>query len=160
MAEDASHPSYPSCFDPYLRYAIRTDFVDFAFFDNKLFKLFFLVEFKEPAFADEFVKQMGSFAEQMGAAGFDVRLDPILVGERTRYRTLHSQKSAVTDPGTFRLWDRYVDRVELSLPLKPNVTPPDQQITLPVQQRWQDVAQPSGALLIGVLDDGCPFAAA
>ena len=153
MAENASSPSFPSSFDPYLRYGIRTNFADFEFFDDENFKLFFLVEFKEPALADE-------FAEQMGAAGFNVRLDPILEGEQTRYRTLHSQKSAVTDPGTFPFWNKYVDRVELSLPLKPNVTPPDQQITLPVQQRWQDVAQPPGALLIGILDDGCPFAAA
>ena len=94
MAENASSPSFPSSFDPYLRYGIRTNFADFEFFDDENFKLFFLVEFKEPALADE-------FAEQMGAAGFNVRLDPILEGEQTRYRTLHSQKSAVTDPGTF-----------------------------------------------------------
>ena len=118
MAEDASPPSFPSSFDPYLRYGIRTNFADFEFFDDELFKLFFLVEFKEPALADE-------FAQHLGAAGFDVQLDPILEGEHPRYRTLHSQKSAVTDPGTFPFWDRYVDRVELSLPLKPNLPPPD-----------------------------------
>ena len=153
MTEVASHPSYPSCFGPYLRYGIRTDFADFAFFDDKIFKLFFLVKFKEPAAADE-------FAKQMGAASFDVRLGPILNGARTRYRTLHSQKSAVTDPGTFRFWEQYVDRVELSLPLKPNEPSPIQQFTVPVQSRWEGVAEPPRTLLIGVLDDGCPFAAA
>jgi hypothetical protein len=158
MSENAGHPShhpsYPSCFDPYLRYGIRTHFADFKFFDDKLFKLFFLVEFKEPALADE-------FAEQMGAAGFAVQLDPILEGEQTRYRTLHSQKSAVTDHRTFPYWEKYVDRVELSLPLKPNPSPPpDHAIPFFVQPRWSSVAQPPGALLIGVLDDGCPFAAA
>ena len=153
MAEDASPPSYPKCFDPYLRYGIRTNFADFEFFDDELFKLFFLVEFKEPALADE-------FAEQMGAARFDVRLDPILEGEHPRYRTLHSKKSAVTDPDAVPYWDRYVDRVELSLPLKPTPFPPDQTIPTFVTPRWPGVAQPPGALLIGVLDDGCPFAAA
>jgi hypothetical protein len=155
MAEDASHPRYPSCFDPYLRYAIRTHFADFQFFDDRHFRLYFLVEFKEPALADE-------FAEQMGAAGFDVRLDPIRKAEQTRYRTLHAQKSAVTDHRTFPYWKKYVDRVELSLPLRPNVPPRDEHehFTLPVKSRWRCVKQPPGALLIGVLDDGCPFAAA
>src|SRR6202007_1686721 len=74
-------------------------------------------------------------------------------------RTLHSQKSAVTDPGAVPYWEKYVDRVELSLPLKP-LPPPKEKILLVVQPRWQRVAQPPGALLIGVLDDGCPFAAA
>jgi hypothetical protein len=152
MAENASHPRYPNCFDPYLRYGIRTHFADFQFFDDKIFKLYFLVEFKEPALADEFVAQMG-------AAGFDIRLDPILQGEQTRYRTLHAQKSAVTDHRAFPYWDKYVDRVELSLPLRPTPLPDQEHFREATNPRWQGVAQPPGALLIGVLDDGCPFAA-
>ena len=39
----------PSCFDPYLRYAIATNFKYFELFDDKNFKLFLLVEFKDAA---------------------------------------------------------------------------------------------------------------
>ena len=36
----------PRCFDPYLRYAIATDFMNFASFDPEAFRVFLLVEFK------------------------------------------------------------------------------------------------------------------
>jgi hypothetical protein len=44
----------------------------------------------------------------------------------------------------------------LSLPVKPMPGPPEKLL----RDRWAEGAQKMGELLIGVLDDGCPFAAA
>ena len=40
---------------------------------------------------------------------------------QTRYVTMRCRKAAVTDRvGAFRIWNEYVSRVELSLPVKPS----------------------------------------
>lgn len=151
----------PNCFDPYLRYAISTDFRNFQFvdakrksFDEKNFKLFLLIELKRAELVAEFEKKMTSheFDRDFGA-----EFGPN-VGH-TRYATLRCRKAAVTDSRALRLWREYVSRVELSLPVKPT------SIEALVKKggtidRSREGKYPAGSLLIGMLDDGCPFAAA
>src|SRR5579872_4893795 len=148
MADEAS---YPSCFDPYLRYAISTDFADFEFFrEGEDFKLFFMVEFKSVDAVMDFTNAMGD--------RFKVELGPVAAHERTRYRTLRAIKSAVTEQSALDLWIEYVERVELSLPLKSHRSGITNLAGI-IEQRWNEGQEPTGELLIGLLDDGCPFAA-
>ncbi|KWV61010.1 hypothetical protein AS156_26785 [Bradyrhizobium macuxiense] len=144
-------PKYdlPRCFGPYLRYAISANFRNFEFFDEKKrHKLFFLVEFKQ---ADMAV----AFRSKMKRAGFHVEAGPALDG--TRYATLRTDKAAVLNAIGLAIWDEYVSRVELSLPLKPS---PMVAFTKRRISRIGPGKRPAGTLLIGMLDDGCPFAAA
>jgi len=137
---------YPNCFGPYLLYAISTDFENFEFFDKGNSKLFFLVEFQPAEGAAE------EFKREMKNARFAVDFGP--VHDKTRYVTMRTGKSAVLDPLAFRIWDKYVSRVELSLPLKPSSAAKSDVLA----ERWRHGESP--ALLIGLMDDGCPFAAA
>ena len=62
--------SFPKCFDPYLRYAISTDFADFEFFHkDTAVKLFFLVEFAEDDWQEN-VRRAKRLAALMGDLGF------------------------------------------------------------------------------------------
>jgi hypothetical protein len=135
---------YPASFGPYLRYAISTDFRDFASFDEGS-KLFFLVEFQHRGPPTGFEDAMKRFAIQIGPANDD-----------SPYSTLRADKQAVLDPEAFASWNTYVKRAELSLPLKPSSAAPFSRTNL--VQRYVD--QPPARLLIGMMDDGCPFAAA
>ena len=137
----------PICFDPYLRYAIASDFKDFEFFDAENYKLSLLVEFTTVELATTFSTDMKSdHAIEFGPADHD-----------SRYATIRAHKSVVTDPATFPTWNKCVSRVELSLPVKPvPVTGPPRFH----RHRWAEGRREMGELLIGVLDDGCPFAAA
>lgn len=99
---------YPRCFGPYLRYAISTDFRNFEFFDLKS-ALFFLVEFHDTASQDNFVREMKKHH------GVIVDLGP---SDDTRYATMLATKAAVAGTALDE-WDKFVSRVELSLPLKP-----------------------------------------
>src|SRR5258708_21690221 len=137
----------PNCFDPYLRYAISTDFENFKFSDDR--KLFLFVELKQAELVAAFEKAMANrkFAAEFGPN----------VGQ-TRYATLRAGKAAVLDGDAFRIWNEYVSRVELSLPVKPSTLVPfDKREIVP---RFEQGKDPPGSLLIGMLDDGCPFAAA
>ncbi|MDB5576094.1 MAG: hypothetical protein JWR80_1270 [Bradyrhizobium sp.] len=149
MAQRTKHPIYrdnfPSCFDAYLRFAIATDFKDFEFFDDKDFKLFLLVELKDAKLLAPFQRAIGEFGAQFGPD----------VGE-TRYATLRCPRRAVVATETVEIWNDNVSRVELSLPLKPSQPEP----SLRKLERFREGKEPTGSLLIGVLDDGCPFAAA
>jgi hypothetical protein len=139
--------SYPSCFDPYLRYAISTGFKNFDFFKEPHFKLFFLVEFKPTAPETD---PEAAFKDEMKAAGVDdIRFGP---SNYILYRTLHTSTAAVLKRTARRIWDKYFSRVELSLPLLPSLIP-KRRLGKPVHPKSR------GRLLIGVLDDGCPFAA-
>ena len=140
---------YPNCFGPYLRYAISTDFGTFEFFDAGKFTLFFLVEFKRAELA---VK----FEQDMRRVRLPVDFGP--AADSTRYATVLTHKSAVVEPRAIPIWEKYISRVELSLPLKSSFQPPVARRQL--VHRWNDGQHPSGPLLIGVIDDGCPFAAA
>jgi hypothetical protein len=136
----------PRCFDPYLRYAISTDFSNFEFFDeNEKFKLFFLVEFKDGVQGKDFADDMNGYN-----SSFAVELVP---ADPNTYATMRSNKAAVTglDQGAVDIWEKYVSRVELSLPLKPSEPSP-----LKPSQGGEFLT----SILIGVIDDGCPFAAA
>ena len=141
---------YAKCFDPYLRYAISTRFQNFEFFGNEKFRLFFLVEFKEAA-------QPEKFAEEMAVAGSPVVFGP--AKDETRYATVHADISAVLGSHAHRIWDKHVSKVELSLPLKASL-PFRMFVPRIYRDRWDEGEQPPGALVIGVMDDGCPFAAA
>jgi len=142
--------SFPKCFDPYLRYAISTDFADFDFFHkDTAVKLFFLVEF-DPAAAKQGDPEKG-FADAM--KHHQVEFGP--ADDRTRYRSLRTDRSAVLDPDAVTIWDHYFSRVELSLPLKPKLRAAKDK-----KLRKERSGQVQGSLLIGQLDDGCPFAAA
>jgi hypothetical protein len=154
---------YPSCFGPYLRYAIDSDFENFStdfenfgktfrFFDEKLFRLPLLVELKRAELVRAFEKAMDARDEFGAEFGPDVG--------KTRYATMRCRKAAVTDQfGAFRIWTEYVSRVELSLPVKPS-SPTTLNKKATLVDRYDEGKDPPGSLLIGMLDDGCPFGAA
>jgi hypothetical protein len=137
---------YPACFGPYLRYAISTEFRDFVSFDEGS-KLFFLVEFTHGG-------PPTGFEAGMKEAGFAVQVGP--ANDDTPFSTLRTEKQAVLDPRTFSSWNTYVKKVELSLPLTPSSTEPFTRKGL--VPRYAN--ESSARLLIGMMDDGCPFAAA
>jgi hypothetical protein len=141
----------PGCFGPYLRYAISTDFRNFASFDNKSFKLFLLVEFKDAKMAKAFAQEMDDdrHDEKPG-----IEFGP--TDRESRYATIRGSKAAIGQP-TYAQWNKYVSRVELSLPVKPNVEIARERVIL--RDRTASIEEPTD-LLIGVIDDGCPFAAA
>jgi hypothetical protein len=141
---------YANCFGPYLRYAISTDFRTFEFFDEAKFTLFLLVEFKRAEWAV-------TFGEKMRHARLPVDFGS--AADSTRYAAVLTHKSSVVDPNAIPIWEHYVARVELSLPLKSSAFRPSDTRRKP-DERWKDSQHPSGQLLIGVIDDGCPFAAA
>ena len=138
----------PICFDPYLRYAISTDFRYFDSFAAKTFELFFLVELNKPGTGDDFAKAMNAYN-----SSFDVKLGP--AEPNSGYVTMRSRAAAVVDldQGAVEIWEAYVSRVELSLPLPPET--PESRL----HDRSPELGFASN-VLIGVLDDGCPFAAA
>ena len=135
--------SYPRCFGPYLRYAISTRFKDFAPFDGK--KLFLLVELTEDQGARDGL-----------AKNLPVEFGP--GGEPTRYVSVRAGRAAI-DPASYPVWERFVSRVELSLPLKPSRG----AATMELEQRWSQASvgdRSSRRVLMGILDYGCPFAGA
>jgi hypothetical protein len=153
----------PNCFGPYLRYAIDSDFENFStdfedfgkkfrFFDEDRFRLLLLVELKKPEFVREFERAMSARDEFVTEFGPDVG--------NTRYATMRCRKAAVTDQhGAFPIWRKYVSRVELSLPVRPS-SPAARNRKADLVERYDEGKDPPGSLLIGMLDDGCPFAAA
>ncbi|MFK4382472.1 hypothetical protein [Bradyrhizobium sp. USDA 223] len=134
----------PRCFDPYLRYAIASEFKNFDFFDERESKLFLFVELKHAGLAGDFVRALSRdiFGAEFG-----------LTSPNSRYLTIRAYKAAVRSE-SFRAWNDNVSRVELSLPLKPTA------IEKGAQRVRSASEQPPTSLLIGVIDDGCPFAAA
>jgi hypothetical protein len=141
----------PKCFDPYLRYAISTGFANFKFPDDRKLSLF--VELKPN---EQVAKFEDAMTDPKVAGKFGAEFGPD-VG-RTRYATLLANKAAVLDDEAFRIWNQFVSRVELSLPVKPSVS-----VKFAKRKRLVDRFKlgkdPVGPLLIGMLDDGCPFAA-
>nr|WP_166475289.1 hypothetical protein [Bradyrhizobium symbiodeficiens]QIP00937.1 hypothetical protein HAU86_14500 [Bradyrhizobium symbiodeficiens] len=133
----------PTCFDPYLRYAIASEFKNFEFFDEQKSKLFLLVELKRADLASDFMRAMSPhcFGAEFG------RISP-----NSRYLTMRAYKKAVE--ANFQAWNDNVFRVELSLPSEPTA------IQKSVRLDRFSSEQPPTSLLIGVIDDGCPFAAA
>jgi hypothetical protein len=139
---------YPKCFGPYLRYAIFTDFRNFEFFQEDLdFKLFFLVELAAAG-------QGASFARALNNVDPSFGVEVVPADSNSRYVTMRSNKAAVTglNSQTMHVWETYVSRIELSLPLKPSQ--PSEHPAAPPDGGF------AGSILIGVIDDGCPFAAA
>ncbi|WP_194470335.1 hypothetical protein [Bradyrhizobium sp. CCBAU 51753] len=148
----------PNCFDPYLRYAIASDFKNFASFDEKTFRVFLLVEFRS-------LDRANAFKKAVADPKYAVEFSP--VDRDSLYTTMRAHKSVVTDAFRdtskdarpdgnylFDAWNDNVSRVELSLPLVPT----DQRaFARKIVERSR--ANPPEHL-IGLLDDGCPFAAA
>jgi hypothetical protein len=142
----------PKCFQTYLRYAISTDFENFEFFDERNFSLLLLVELKRADQAADFEKRMARFDAALGpqfGSEFDQYIGDI------RYVTMRASKAAVLARDAVPVWDEFVSRVELSLPVKPSNVPSFRKIRK-ITPRFKGAKE----LLIGVLDDGCPFAAA
>jgi hypothetical protein len=144
---------YPNCYEPYLRYAISTNFSNFQFFDERNFSLFLLVELKQAKHAADFERGMVNFGAVFGPEFGRPEFGPNI--RRTRYVTMRAGTAAVLDYDAFDVWNKYVSRVELSLPVKP-ATPEAFRIKRNITARFKGAKE----LLIGVLDDGCPFAAA
>jgi hypothetical protein len=153
MPEDKSDPKshIPNCFGPYLRFAIATGFRNFKKFDEKKQKLFLLVVFKRSDSASAFVDAM------QRQASVEVDLGPD--SEQRRYATLFTTTHGVTRHETVAVWDAYVEQVELSLPIEP-VSPRPRPHLMQLRHHSLHHAPPPGPVLIGLLDDGCPFAAA
>ena len=148
---------YPNCYEPYLRYAISTGFENFKFFDERNSKLLLLLELNQADQAKAFAQDMEKFGAVYGPEfdeAFGDQFKPPF--DQTRYLTMRADKAAVLNPAAFPFWIAFVSRVELSLPVKPVTEPPGFRRRRFVKTRFEG-AKP---LLIGVLDDGCPFAAA
>ena len=141
-------PAVPGCFGPYLRYAISTNFTNFESFDDATLKLFLLVAFKQPGTATAFAGRMRQ------EAGILVDLGPD--SDHGRHATAFTGSAGVRKPEALAIWEDCVDRVELSLPIEPVARRPQ---PLMLRRRRRARTRPGG-LLIGLLDDGCPFAAA
>jgi hypothetical protein len=168
----------PKCFDPYLRYAISRNFENFVFLDDKKpkpgnaeksrtpkkskkskksekpepipdRKLVLLVELIDAGLRGAFEYEMINDHKVGADFGPDVG--------QTRYLTLRAGKQAVSPP-LFDVWNKYVSRVELSLPVKPAVKEFAFTGKRTIFDRHDQLKYPPGPLLIGVLDDGCPFA--
>jgi hypothetical protein len=141
----------PKCFQTYLRYAISTDFRNFEFFDERTFSLLLLVELKRGKKAADFEKEMAQFDAALGPQ-FGPEFGPHV---DLRYVTLRASKATVLEREAVAIWNEFVSRVELSLPVKPSDLP-SFRTTRKIIPRFKGAKE----LLIGVLDDGCPFAAA
>jgi hypothetical protein len=157
----AEGESYPQSFGPYLRYAISTGFRNFALLrrnvpsvDRKPHGLFFLVRFHEAGKAADFKRDMQAIDAKNSE--FAVEYGP--EEANARHVTMIAEQ-AVLKSEAFKVWNQYVSKVELSLPISPTTTDKDTQRDL--LPRWsEDPLSSAKPLLIGVLDDGCPFAAA
>lgn len=164
MAEPGTPETFPDCFDPYLRYAISTKFENFRdhlaerskAFDDEKFRLLLLIELKEAGMAPEFKKKLDDLDPTFG-----IELGPD-IGDfnKTRYATMRCRTKAVTDRYVQDvIWRVYVSRLELSLPLRPSPAIAFRR-KFDTRDRSGEGKEPPGSLLIGMLDDGCPFAAA
>lgn len=163
---------YPKCFGPYLRYAISTEFDYFKFVnENKEFNLCLLIEFKPPRRGGEFSAQLAN--EFVGVIneflhGISISESAYLTpaDDNAPYGTLITPIAVVTTTKDRQRsssfpWDRYASRVELSMPLTQSeqlrgAEPPQERKRLSAKKKKSAAKK----LLIGILDDGCPFAAA
>lgn len=156
----AESESYPTSFGPYLRYAITTGFRNFALLrrnvhsvDKKPHSLFLLVRFHEAGMAGDFKRDLQAVDPKNTEFAIEFGPDEV----NARHVTVIADKAVVAS-ATFEVWNKYVSKVELSLPMSP--TKADKETPRNIVQRWSEDGLSSAKLLIGVLDDGCPFAAA
>lgn len=145
----------PGCFGPYLRYAITTNYKYFESFDDKAFRLFLLVEYKDISHAEKFEAEMDDDHNDGHEPGIEFAPTDPHSPYTTKYTTMRTLAAAV-EPHTFRSWNEHVSRVELSLPVKRPPTRFAKKATL--RDRTASQYAPT-EVLIGVIDDGCPFAA-
>ena len=149
----------PGCFGPYLRYAITTDYKYFESFDEKDFRLFLLVEY----LVDETTDHAAAFETEMDDSQYldhkpGIEFAPIDPDSQyvSKYTTMRTLKAAV-ERHTFSSWNTHVSRVELSLPVQ---RPPTRFAKKAPLRNRKPSHYPPTDVLIGVIDDGCPFAAA
>ena len=147
MADDDDRN--PQSFGPYLRYAIASDFRHFELFDDLKFKLLLLIKFRHREASEPFLDRMKRLRIQ-------VELGPS--HERALHMTVRAEKAAVSST-TFDIWNDLVDSAELSLPVMPTQPEPSFARMMPLK-RWDLDGEPAAEVLLGVIDDGCPFAAA
>ena len=145
----------PRCFGRYLRYAIESNFEYFKFLDSGKLKLSLIVELTS---AGKDKKDFAGALSKASGTVVDVEVGPYAADVTPCFITVRCDTGAVTpDPGwkcaAFKVWNDYVARVELSLPLIP-------QGDLGINQRKlnPDRARCQNTLLVGLIDDGCPFA--
>jgi hypothetical protein len=164
----SENKSFPKCFDAYLLYAISTNFENFKQnfqtdfekrfeLDDDKFRLLLLVELDKSGQATEFTDKMRALGHEFG-----VEIGPD-VGDvnTTRYVTMRCRPKAVLDETAQRcIWDPLVSRVELSLPVQPSSTPAMFPRKFTIEDRANAGKDPPASFLIGLLDDGCPFASA
>lgn len=143
-------PDLPECFDPYLRYAIGVDFRNFELFDDKKLQLLLLVKFKDYA-------AVQSFLDEMKDLQIKVDLGPTY--KDALHVPVRAPKEAVAS-NTFSIWRHRADAVELSLPVKPTIVLRLAEKKREPDERWNLDGEQPAEILIGVIDDGCPFAAA
>jgi hypothetical protein len=177
-----THSQYPACFDPYLIYAIKREFRGFKVEPRQpgqpgpRYPLNLLVELK-PSNIDSMDR-----AQDHGAA---TSAEPS-GSEAWGYVTVQCEESFVTHEKYRKFWEDFVSRVELSVPVSPRELASD-ALELEAEQArfvcakgdgkrlegclnafkiksnpkcWSGCTErpKAGALLIGVIDDGCPFA--
>jgi hypothetical protein len=143
---------YPDCFETYLRYAISTNFRNFEPFSDRDFALLLLVELNRADQAAEFAAKMAGFG---AAPGPNFGPDFGAVSGPTRYVTMRSGTLAILSSDAHKIWRDMVTRVELSLPIKPV-----EKARFVAERVITPRFAGANELLIGILDDGCPFAAA
>lgn len=157
----ADSENLPKCFGPYLRYAISKGFGSVVGFATDDRPLLLLVEFWKAGSARDFALELQKVRKK---AHTEVEFSP--EEEGFRYVTLIAERSAVrpsdqdddTVAAWISSWDTQASRVELSFPLIPTLSLSITERT--ASHRWEEGQIAPGKLLIGVLDDGCPFAAA
>lgn len=142
--------STPMCFGPYLRYGIQTRFAYFTMMGY------------EPL-VDRLLTLLVEVKKEIGERDFEMEirrnagLEPVefvlqVARPRSRYLVLYVPPNLVDGSGVpTRWWDILCERVELSLPVKPRQ---------PLPMSLRDLARPQcqNDLLMGIIDDGCPFA--
>src|SRR4051812_34009860 len=142
----------PRSFGPYLRYAIAANFSNFDPFDDGAFRLLLLVEFKNLEAPAKFVTRMRNHQPNAIA----VELGP--THAHARHVPVRAEKAAVGSE-TIGIWNDLASSVELSLPLLPAKFLRGLTVNRP-DKRYELDGEPDAEVLIGVIDDGCPFAAA
>jgi hypothetical protein len=152
MAENSDVPANTCVFGPYLTYAVTTKFRVFHDSDDndEVLWLHLVVEFLSGVIWQNFIRAMTDkqYEVRLGGAGGKVAVN-------STYATLQCKTAAVTESAAVDIWNAYASRVELSQPL----TEAADIIAAPFDRVRQPQEIAGNKVLIGVLDDGCPFAA-
>lgn len=142
----------PKCFDPYLAYAIETDFKYFSDFDRDptTFRLLLLIKLIKIS-AEEFLREVRQRSHGEKLQGVQIGPTEDSVG----YITVRIPKDIALSEAWFNLMDEVASSVTLSLPVKPA----DNVIRMLDHVQYDEDRPRSAAnTIIGIIDDGCAFA--